>query len=68
MPRFNPDDCGVGSIIGAQLGKNALDSTLDGLLGDRKLIRDLLVADHPLLAWFADTTAFVVHARSIPVG
>ena len=31
------------SIIGAQLGKYALDSTLDGFLGDRELIRDLLV-------------------------
>jgi hypothetical protein len=40
---FQPDDCGVGSIIGAQLGKDALDSTLDGLLGNRKLIPDLLV-------------------------
>ena len=32
------------SIIGAQLGKDGLDSTLDGFLGDLQLIRDLLLA------------------------
>ena len=48
--KLQPDDSplhadhrGVRSIIGAQLGEDGLDSTLDGFLGDRKLIRDLLV-------------------------
>lgn len=40
---FQADRCGVGSIIGAQFGKDGLDSTLDGLLGDLELIRDLLI-------------------------
>ena len=40
---LQPDHRGVGSIIGAQLGEDGLDSALDGLLGDRKLIRNLLV-------------------------
>ena len=31
------------SIIGAKLRENALDAALDGFLGDRKLIRNLLV-------------------------
>jgi hypothetical protein len=37
------DHRGVGSIVGAQFGKNALDSAFDRFLGDRKLIRNLLV-------------------------
>ena len=40
---LQPDHRGVRSIIGAQLGKDGLDSTLDGFLGDLELIRDLLV-------------------------
>ena len=31
------------SVVGAQFGKDVLDAPLDGLLGDRKLIGDLLV-------------------------
>ena len=37
------DHRGVGSIVGAQFRKDVLDSTLDGFLGDRELIRNLLV-------------------------
>jgi hypothetical protein len=31
------------SVAGAQFGKDVLDSPLDGFLGDRELIRDLLI-------------------------
>ena len=40
---FQADRCGVGSIMGSQLRKDGLDSTLDGFLGDLELIRDLLI-------------------------
>jgi hypothetical protein len=40
---LHADHGGVRSIIGAQLRKDGLDSTLDGFLGDLELIRDLLV-------------------------
>ena len=43
IPLFNADHCGVRSIIGPQLGRDVLDSTLDGFLGDLQLIRDLRV-------------------------
>jgi hypothetical protein len=33
----------MGSVAGAQFGKDVLDSPLDGFLGDRELIRDLLI-------------------------
>jgi hypothetical protein len=31
------------SVVGAQFGKDILDSLFDGFLGDRELIRDLLI-------------------------
>jgi hypothetical protein len=42
-PSFEPNHCGLRSIICAQFGKNALDSTLDGFLRDAELVRDLFV-------------------------
>ena len=40
---LQPDHCRMGSVAGAQFGEDVLDSPLDGLLGDRELIRDLLI-------------------------
>ena len=39
---LQPDHGRMGSVAGAQFGKDVLDSPLDGLLGDRELVRDLL--------------------------
>ena len=43
IPLFKPDHGRLRSVVGAQFGKDVLDSPLDGLLGDRELIRDLLI-------------------------
>ena len=40
---LHTDHRGVGSVVGAQLRKDVLDSALDGLLADRELIGNLLV-------------------------
>ena len=40
---FQRDHCRLRSIIGAQFGKDVLDTSFDGFLGDRELIGDLLV-------------------------
>src|SRR5208337_1524560 len=40
---FQGDRRGVGSVLGAQLGKNASDPALDRLLGGGELIRNFLV-------------------------
>ena len=42
-PSLQTDHRRLGSVVGAQLGKNVLDSPLDRLLGDRQLIRNLLI-------------------------
>ena len=42
-PSLQPDHCGVRSIVSPQLGKDGLDSALDGFFRDGKLVRDLLV-------------------------
>jgi hypothetical protein len=43
IPRFNPIIAACVSVVGAQFGEDVLDSSLDGLLGDRELIGDLLI-------------------------
>ena len=42
-PAFEPDHRGVGAIVGAQLGKDAPDLTLDGVFGDRELRGNLFI-------------------------
>jgi len=42
-PSLHADHGAVGPIIGSQLGKDGLHSTLDGFIGDRELIGNLLV-------------------------
>ena len=37
------DDRGMGPVVGVQLRQNALDPSLDGVLGDAELIRNLFV-------------------------
>jgi hypothetical protein len=31
---FEPDHCGVGSVVGAQLGEDVLDTAFDSFFGD----------------------------------
>jgi hypothetical protein len=40
---LQPDHGRLRSVVGAQFGEDVLDSPLDGLLGDRELIGDLLI-------------------------
>ena len=42
-PAFEPDRCGLGAIVGAQLGEDVPDLTLDGVFGDREQRRNLFI-------------------------
>jgi hypothetical protein len=43
IPRFRPMIAACVPIVGVQLRQNALDTSLDGVLGDVELIGNLLV-------------------------